>query len=141
MAKKMHLFIEIKTPFTAVKALADVLQNLEPCVDYHLISLDFKIFSTLHLFPKNAFLLVPTHHNVNAYCNLSLEHQYGGVLGHYLLLNNRKIKELKTANQMVGVGFVDSKYSLYRELKTRYSLYFYESGHRSKPIPASLEIN
>ncbi|WP_237759234.1 hypothetical protein [Legionella erythra] len=33
-----------------------------------------------------------------------------------MLLSNKKIKALKAAGQQVGVGFIDSKNSLYREL-------------------------
>ena len=114
--RRMHLFIELKAPFIATKALAETLKGLTPCVDYHLISLDETILPTLTQFPKESMLLVPVHNNVRKFCTLSLKLQYGGILGHYFLLNNRQIKQLLKAKQLVGVGFVDSKFSLYREL-------------------------
>lgn len=115
--KRIHLFIELKAPFTNVKELAIALQSLTPCEDYHLISLDATMLPLLATcFPKTGLILVPVHNNVNAFCTLSLEQHYGGVLGHYLLLNNRQIKRLVNANQLIGVGFVDSTFSLYREL-------------------------
>lgn len=122
--KKMHLFIELKAPFTAIASLTETLKELTPSVDYHLICLDETTLPTLTAFPKASLLLVPEHHNVKKFCQLSLEQHYGGVLGHYLLLQNKQIKQLRAANQLVGVGFVDSKYSLYRELNRGMYLLF-----------------
>ena len=122
--KQMHLFIEIKAPFVATQALADTLQTLIPGADYHLLSLDDTVLADLVLFPKESRLLVPEHNNVNKLCKLSLQENYGGILGHYLLLRNQQIKSLQAANQLVGVGFVDSKFSLYRELNRGIRLLF-----------------
>lgn len=115
-AKRMHLFIELKAPFQDEAALVTCLKDLEPCVDYHLLTLDENVFSQLSAFPRQALLLVPELNNVEKFCQLSLQKPYGGVLGHYLLLTENKIKRLKQAQQRVGVGFVDSKNSLYREI-------------------------
>jgi glycerophosphoryl diester phosphodiesterase len=115
--KSLHLFVELKSPFTQFAALAETLQPLTPCSDFHLLSLDERIFPPLHqYFPKEALLLVPVHNNVRHFFKISLEKEYGGVLGHYLLLKDKQIQDLKAAHQIAGVGFVDSKYSLYREL-------------------------
>jgi glycerophosphoryl diester phosphodiesterase len=114
--KKLHLFIELKDPFHAETALKEALQALTPCEDYHLLSLNEPLFASLTSFPPEAMLLVALHHNFNQFCKQSLQKHYGGVLGHYLLLNDRKIKQLASAKQAVGVGFVDSKFGLYREL-------------------------
>ena len=122
--KRMHLFIELKAPFVAVEALAETLKDLAPCEDYHLLCLDETVFPTLTLFPKSSLLLVPVHNNVHQFCKISLEQQYGGVLGHYLLLNKQQIKQLTASNQLAGVGFVDSKFSLYRELNRGIDLVF-----------------
>lgn len=122
--KQMHLFIELKTPFHATQALAETLQQLTPCVDYHLICLDETVPPTLTMFPKQSLLLVPVHNNVNKFCKVSLQHCYGGVLGHYLLLGHRQVQQLREAKQLVGVGFVNSKYSLYRELNRGIHLLF-----------------
>ena len=122
--KRMHLFIELKMPFTATSALAETLKELTPCVDYHLLSLDETLLPTLTMFPKASMLLVPVHNNVNKFCTVSLKQQYGGILGHYLLLKNRQIKRLLKAHQLAGVGFVDSKFSLYRELNRGLPLLF-----------------
>ncbi len=114
--RRMHLFIELKTPFDAVEPLAELLKHLKPGEDYHLISLDASIFLQLQPFPPSALLLVPVHNNIHSMCQLSMEKHYAGVLSHYLLLRNRDLRQLQQAGQWVGVGFVDSRYSLYREL-------------------------
>ena len=126
--KKMHLFIEIKMPFYLPEILAITLKLLTPCVDYHLLCLDDELFPRLTAyFPKECLLLVPMHNNVNQFYTTSLQQQYGGILGHYLLLGNKQIQGLNAAKQIVGVGFVDSKYSLYRELNR--GLRFLFSNH------------
>lgn len=113
--KKMHLFIELKAPFSAQKKLKAVLEPLIACQDYHLLSLEEGVFKQVADFPKESLLLVAGACNVKQFCQTSLKNQYGGVLAHYLLLTNKKIKSLQQQNQLVGVGFVDSKFSLYRE--------------------------
>lgn len=115
-AQHMHLFIEIKAPFTAQIALKKVLQSLTPVNNYHLITLDEDVAASLTAFPSEAILLVAGHNNVSHFCNLSLKNNYGGVLGHYLLLTDRKLKPLRRAKKAIGVGQVDSKFNLYREL-------------------------
>lgn len=113
---KMHLFIELKTPFQAEDALVESLSGLCPGKNYHLLTLNSAIFYSLSQFPKNVLLLVSGIHNVKEFYNISLNENYGGLLGHYLLLTNNTIEKLKAATKIVGVGLVDSKYSLYREL-------------------------
>jgi glycerophosphoryl diester phosphodiesterase len=114
--EQLHLFIELKALFTAWDSLAQTLDKLIPCKDYHLISLDASLFSARLNFPQEALLLVAGQNNVGRYCKKSLKEHFGGVLGHYALFTNSKIKALKEANQITVVGYVASKYSLYREL-------------------------
>ena len=114
--KKMHLFIELKRPFKAEQALAHDLHSLQPGIDYHLLTLDEPVYGNMTLFPREVMLLVAGHNNAGEFCRLSLHKNYGGVLGHYLLLTESKLTRLRKVNQKVGVGFVDSRFSLYREL-------------------------
>lgn len=113
--KKIHLFIELKTPFSEI-SLQKELENLTPCEDYHLLSLHEPLFSQLTRFLPEVLLLVAVHNNVAKFTQQCLQKNYGGVLGHYLLLNDKKIKQLLRAKKAVGVGMVDSKFGLYREL-------------------------
>lgn len=113
---QMHLFIELKTPLQDEDILVQALQSLKPCKDYHLLSLEPVIFSSLSQFPPKSLLLVAVHNNVKAFCDLSIKKHYGGVMGNYLLLTNNRLQQLNEAHQILGVGFVNSKNSLFREL-------------------------
>lgn len=113
---KMHLFIELKSPFNHEMQLVEALKQLKPIQDYYLLTLDSDIFAKLTRFPRSALCLVPVCANVQSFCDLSITKHYGGVFGSYLLLTQRKFRALKAAQQIFGVGFVDSKFSLYREL-------------------------
>lgn len=112
----MRLFIELKTAIEEEEILVQTLQHLTPCKDFHLLTLQETTFKKLCSFPRQSLLLVAVHNNVKKFCELSIKEGYGGVLGNYLLLTNRALKYLQDANQHFGVGFVDSKNSLYREL-------------------------
>lgn len=114
--KKLHLFIELKTPFQHESVLQKTLAPLDEGEDYHLLSLNSKLFQAMELFKKKTLLLVPVHYNAHAFTKISLDNDYGGILGHYLLLSDKKIKRLRDAGQSFGVGFVNSKMSLFREL-------------------------
>ena len=114
--RKMHLFVELKAPFHAEQSLVTTLLPLIPGQDYHLLSVDEPVLAPLTAFPRRILLLVASVTNAAAFCKLSLDKSYGGVLGHYLLLTNARIKRLQEAGQLTGVGFVDSQSSLYREL-------------------------
>ncbi len=114
--RHLHLFIEIKAPFDAEVALEETLRSLTPGEDYHLISLDEPDLARLKLFPREAMLLVSQHNNTRRFCKLSIEKGYGGLLGHYVLLSKKLLKRLQAAHQQIGIGFVDSKYGLYRAL-------------------------
>lgn len=122
--RKMHLFIELKAPFCAEKSLVNTLLPLIPGQDYHLLSVDEPVLAPLTAFPRQIQLLVAGVGNAAHFCKLSLEKSYGGVLGHYLLLTNARLNRLQQAGQRTGVGFVDSKYSLYRELNRGLSWIF-----------------
>lgn len=115
--KKMHLFIEPKAPFTSIDELAKVLSPLSAVKDYHLLSLkENLLFQLATKFPKNSLFLVPLLNNTQRFYKLGLQENYAGVLGHYFLLQKKQIKNLSANNQIAGVGFIDSKFSLYREI-------------------------
>ncbi|MCC5792747.1 MAG: glycerophosphodiester phosphodiesterase family protein [Legionellaceae bacterium] len=116
-AGKQILFIELKTRLINEAKLLDVLGTLQAGKDFFLISLQEEILAGLEKVPKKAQLLVPIQWNTAHFCQLCLDKHYGGVLGHYLLMSKRKLDQLRAENKTVGVGFVDSKNSLYRELQ------------------------
>jgi len=120
----MHLFIELKTPVVDEESVTGALNKLIPVNDFHLLTLDPANYHGLKKIPKQAQLLVAVHHNSKKLCQLSIKESYGGVVGSYLLLTNKKIRMLSDVNQVCGVGFVDSKNSLYREINRGVSWIF-----------------
>ena len=136
--KKLHLYIELKTPFHTTSALIETLSTLRPVIDYHLLSLDETLFPRLNHFPRAALLLVPVHNNVAYFCAQSLKQHYGGILGHYLLVTKTQIEALLTADQLIGVGFIDSKYSLYHELNRGLRLIFTNQASTMKGLIESI---
>lgn len=132
--KSMHLFIELKAPFTAEKQLLEELKSLTPCEDYHLLSLDESLFTSLQAIPREAMILVAVNNNSRKFCRLSLEKGYGGVCGHYLLLSDSLIQPLRSARQIFGVGFIDSRFSLYREVSRNIPWLFTNNAEKICPI-------
>jgi glycerophosphoryl diester phosphodiesterase len=114
-AHQIHCFIELKEPVLSPKALKILLQNYRPKEDYHLISLSAEILAGLDGMDRDMLFLVPIF-NVETFCRISVERNYAGVLGHFLMFRDKYIEQLRNASQKVGVGIVDSKMSLYREL-------------------------
>lgn len=112
----LHLFIELKTDLKRPQELAEMLTPYEPVRDYHLLTLKPEFYNNLELFPKEALLLVASHNNVSELCELSIANHYGGVLANYLLLTDKQCHALRQAQQNIGVGFINSKNSLYREI-------------------------
>lgn len=111
--KKLKLFIELKAPFDAENELVAVLHSLQEGLDYYLLSLDKEIFSSISKFKLSSLFLVADFNNTRQFIDVCLKN-YAGVLGHYLLLTQYKINKLQ--DRRTGVGFVDSKHSLYREV-------------------------
>lgn len=122
--KRMHLLIELKGPFKAEKVLKKTLENLDAGHDYHLLCLEEPLFASLNLFAPEVMLLVPVHNNVGQFCSLAIEKNYGGVMGHYLLMTDKKAQQLRLANKLVGVGLVNSRAGFYRELNRGISWVF-----------------
>ena len=116
VAPQQVLFIELKTIIPNESTLQTALQGLEAGKDYFLISLQEEILASLTQFPKHCQLLVSTQYNSASFCRLCIDKGYGGVMGHFLLLSQRCIAQLKAAGKLYGVGFVESKKSLYREI-------------------------
>jgi glycerophosphoryl diester phosphodiesterase len=129
-AADLHLFIELKTPVINEAALLNSLEGLVVGQDYHLISLDVKNFAGLSGFKKDHQLLVAEEQNTGQLVNRVLEDNFGGVLGHYLLLHNGRLRRLRQHNKRIGVGFIASKNSLTRELNRGLSWLFTDKAEQ-----------
>ena len=119
-AKKLHLLVELKNeiypdPVYQSMVLHDLFAALEPAVDFHFLSLNPELFKMIEFMPPEAFLPI-TEFNVARFSGLSIRENYGGVLGHYLLLTESVLKKHQNHQQKVGTGFVNSKQCLFREL-------------------------
>jgi len=115
-----HLMLELKADAFADPArqrdiLREQLEPLVPGRDYHLLALDPRLFSLADFVPPRHCLAV-AELGVARLSAAALEGGYGGLLGHYLLLNERLRQRHARAGQRIGTGFVASKNCLFREL-------------------------
>jgi len=119
-AKKLHLMVELKEeaypdPNYQSRVLQDLFAVLEPAADFHFLSLTPELFKMIAWLPPAAFLPI-AELNVGRLSDLSIRENYGGILGHYLLLTASVLKKHQNHQQKVGTGFVNSKRCLFREL-------------------------
>lgn len=117
--KKTHLFMEIKEPLLSSKSrvaiMADLVKDLKPIVDFHLISLRVEDLLACDFSPKESMIPV-AEFNVREFSKLAIQYGMGGVSGQYLLVSNRILELHKKANQIVGTGFIASPSVFYREV-------------------------
>lgn len=118
--KKLHLMIEIKQEhFPNIilqrSRLGGLLSSLTPSRDYHLLALESGLFDLFDIAPSSAMLPV-AEFNLTRMSGQAIKNRYAGISGQYLLLSNRHIKKHRRAVQKIGVGFVRSRFSFYREL-------------------------
>jgi glycerophosphoryl diester phosphodiesterase len=132
--KKMHLMVEIKKeaypdPAYQNNVLRDLFHQLTPQVDFHFIALKPEMFDFINFVPSSTF--VPSaRFNVKQLSDLALIKCYGGIAGHYLLMNDSVLKRHHTQNQCIGTGYIRSKNCLFRELNRGVEWIF--SNHATK---------
>ena len=117
---RRHLMIEIKAehypdPPVQSAILRQVLSGLTPAADYHLMSLDPAMFRHLGFAPRQALLPIAWA-DVRAISRLAMDHGYGGINGHFLLVGAGRIRRHHRCGQRVGCGMVASARGLFREL-------------------------
>lgn len=118
--KKIHLMIEIKAehypdPDGQNRILAELLSDLEPEEDYHLLTLQPEMFNLIQCVPRSAFLPV-AHFNFPHLSKMAIAQNYSGLAGHYILLTRLRLKKHKKSAQKLATGYVNSKNCLFREL-------------------------
>jgi glycerophosphoryl diester phosphodiesterase len=118
--RRQHLMIDLKQeafpdPPRQRRRLVDELAALTPGRDYHFLSVTPAIFDTFGVAPPQTFLPVGQG-PLGGVSRLALERGYGGVTGHYLLLNDHLVRRHRQAAQATGTGFVASRNCLFREL-------------------------
>lgn len=119
-AGNTHLMLEIKADNfpdePRQKAiLQDLLRPLEPGKDYHFLLLDPALARHVDFVSREICLLV-AELNVAKLSRISLAQGFGGLTGHFLLLNRNLQRRHSAKGQTIGTGFISSKSVLFREL-------------------------
>ncbi len=116
---KLHLMAEIKPHSVASKRLNEVLSelfsSLQPVRDFHLLSLHPQLFSAISFIPPETMIPI-AETKVGTVSDMVLRRGYGGMAGHFMLLQNSTLKKLSRNRIPVGTGFINSKNCLYREI-------------------------
>ena len=117
---QLHLMIELKESLSdpdnrKIRRLEQILTRLRPATDYHFMSFSSEILKRVDFAPSKTCLGI-AEWNVKEMSDECLKRNYGGLTGHYLLLNSKTIQRHHQAEQKLGVGFVASRRSLLREV-------------------------
>ncbi len=98
------------------KRLESILRPLRAAQDYHLLSLFPEFFDHIETLPPQCFLPV-AQTNTTKLFNTVLEKSFGGLTGHYFLLNRSMRTQLAQRNMKWGTGFVCSANVMHREAR------------------------
>lgn len=115
-----HLMIELKAEVfpqqeEQKRILEQHLAALTAGEDYHILALKAELFEMVDFLPRE-FCLPVAETNTRWISQASLEGNYGGLTGHYLLLTNKIKQRHEQAGQRIGTGFIASRNCLFREL-------------------------
>ncbi len=118
--KKIHIMFEIKDeefpePERQKAILQEHLAELTPGEDYHFLSLDPALFHMVDFVPAEFHYPVSTT-NFLKLSETTLQGDFGGLTGHYLLLSDAIMHRHAEVGQRIGTGFISSKNCLFREL-------------------------
>jgi glycerophosphoryl diester phosphodiesterase len=119
-AGNTHLMLELKAepfpePELQKRRLQELLAPWEPGRDYHLLALDPTLFQLFDIVPAQ-YCCPVAEENVEELLEVTLDSGYGGLGGHFLLLNDRVKSKLESAGQRLGTGFIASRNCLFREV-------------------------
>jgi len=117
---RLHLMVEIKCLPPRQRRhpaalLGRYLEELTPCRDYHLLSLERRLLQRLAFTPGAACIPI-ARLNFRKVGQAAEAYGWGGVAGHYALIRHRQVDALHRGGLSVGTGFVNSPSSLHREL-------------------------
>jgi glycerophosphoryl diester phosphodiesterase len=118
--KTIHLMIEIKgqtwpAPGIQEQRLLAALDGLTAGQDYHWLALDPEILVPFSSTTPRARLAVASG-RAEFHSRWVRENNWGGICGHYLLLNDAAVQAHHHLGQQVGTGYVGSRNCLFREL-------------------------
>ena len=140
--KKLHLLVELKAevhtnPVRMNRVLADVFHPLEPGEDFHVISMDPEMLEHVHWVPP-PILLPVARLNAKALSDLVIKKNYGGLLAHYLALNDRLLHRHQMRGHHTGTGYIGSKNCLFRELNRQVEWLFSNNAKHIQSIRKTL---
>ena len=115
-----HLMLELKSVSSVDlqlqrNVLQTVLGNIIPGEDFHVLSLEPELFTVVD-FLEPQFLLPVAQTNTASLSKVSLQRNYCGLAGHYLMLGESIRQQHAAAGQRVGTGFPRSRNCLCREV-------------------------
>jgi glycerophosphoryl diester phosphodiesterase len=115
-----HLMLELKEahrlqPALQREILMQQLAPLQPGRDFHLLALDPGLLAQVD-FIADCFCFPVSEINTTRLSREALDRRFGGLTGHFLLLNSRVQRRHAEAGQCIGTGFVSSRNCLFREL-------------------------
>ena len=116
----IHMMLELKAePFPQLERQRSILEehlaDLRAIDDYHILALDTELFEDFDIQPRKCCLSVAGT-NFGPLSQTTLKSDYGGLTGHFLLLNNRLKKQHEQSGQVIGTGFIRSRNCLIREI-------------------------
>ena len=117
--QRLHWMIEVKPQelnARRVDRLLGILRSFRPTEDYHLLGLNPAILEPFHQLPNESLILVPMT-NVRLIVSELQRRRWGGIAGHYVLIPPVLRAQLIRQGYEVGVGFIASKNSLFREMR------------------------
>jgi glycerophosphoryl diester phosphodiesterase len=133
-----HLMIEIKAdyypqPAHQKQVLQNLLSSLQPGQDYHFLLLDPVLAEHVDFLPRDYCVLV-AEFNMRRLSKYGLEHGFGGLSGHFLLLDNKLKQRHWASGQQIGTGFISSRNCLFRELNRGIEWIFSNDAARIQKI-------
>ena len=116
----IHLMVELKrdelgSVASRANRLREIFATLDAADDYHFLALQFDLFKLVEFAGHQACLAV-AEINVGAFSRQVLSSDLAGLCGQYLLINQALLQRHHRQGQKLGTGFIESRFSLYREL-------------------------
>lgn len=116
---KIHFMIELKKPLKSSEqklVLQKTLAQLQILNDYHFMALNPDVLDSIDWAPKESLIDIAWF-DMGGMLKQTLSRKHGGLTGHFVLLKESFRIQLKEKNIPFGTGFIESRGTLYRELK------------------------
>lgn len=119
-AERFHLMIELKAepyprPEKQRRRLKAILSRLQAGQQFHVLSLDTRLFGHVTGLPSTAWLPV-ARTNLREMSHFALQHHCAGLAGQFALLGRRWIARHRAAGQVLGTGFPYHRQVMRREI-------------------------